>query len=74
MSEINELEKFTKQKQKETDAIRAIMDVFAQSTREGSEEDKKSVLEINKLLDERERMTSLVKNFVDIVKENKEDK
>ena len=74
MSEINDLEEFVKRKQKETDAIRAIMDMFAQSPNEDSKEDKESILEINKLLDEREQMNSLVKNFVNIVKGDKEDK
>ncbi len=73
MSEINELDEFVKKKQKETDAMRAIMDIFAQSPNEDSEEDKQSILEINKLLDEREQLNSLVQNFVNIVKENKEE-
>ena len=68
-----ELKELIEQSQKESDAVRAIMDVFAQQPNKESEKTKKDVVEINRLLDERDQMNSLIGNFLGILKE-KEDK
>ena len=73
MQEVKDLEEFVKRSNKVGNAVREIMDLFAQSPVEESEKTKEDMAAINKLLDERDQMNDLMNKFLNVVKE-KEDK